>query len=100
MPRDPRTEDVALRGDLVVGPTGEGWSPRRRTQRSCGPIGPAAPAERSRARIGDRVLLPHENSYFHDDPTRAARRWTSPGRHGGLTAEELLVPFLAVRLKQ
>ncbi|CAA9575314.1 MAG: hypothetical protein AVDCRST_MAG18-2476 [uncultured Thermomicrobiales bacterium] len=34
MPRDPRTEDVALRGDLVVGPTGEGWSPRRRTQRS------------------------------------------------------------------
>jgi hypothetical protein len=69
MPCDPRTEDVALRGDLVAGPTGEGWSPRRRTQRSR--AAPSDPPRRQSApaRMGDRVLRPHENSYFHDDPT-------------------------------
>ena len=119
--------DVALRGDLVVGPTGEGRARylhvrdgRRAAVRTHlaarygafstlldaeeaiarGLFGPASPAERSRARIGDLVLLPHENYYFHDYPTPRRKPLDMIGRHGGLTPEEMLVPFLAVRLKK
>ena len=119
--------DMALRGDLVVPPTGEGRARylhvrdgRRAAVRARvaarygafstlldaeeaigrGLFGPAAPAERSRARIGDLVLLPHENYYFHDYPTPRRKALDMVGRHGGLTPEELLVPFLAARLKR
>lgn len=117
--------DVALRGDLTVGPTGEGRARylhvrdgRRGAARAHlaaqygafatildgedaiarGLFGPATPAARSRARIGDLVLLPHENYYFHEYPTPNRKALTVIGRHGGLAPAEMLVPFLAVRL--
>jgi len=120
-------EDVALRGDLVVGPTGEGRARylhvrdgRRAAIRAHltarygafstlleaeeaiarGLFGPGTPAERSRERIGDLVLLPHENYYFHEYPTPRRKALDMLGRHGGLTPEEMLVPFLAVRLRK
>ncbi len=59
-----------------------------------GLFGPGAPASTARDRIGDRIALSQGNAYLwwadHEDPLR--------GRHGGLTAREMLVPFLAVRL--
>lgn len=118
-------EDVALRGDLTVGPTGEGRARylhvrdgRRGAARAHltarygtfttildgedaiarGLFGPATPAARSRARIGDLVLLPHGNYYFHEYPTPRRKALTMIGRHGGLAPEEMVVPFLAVRL--
>ena len=63
-----------------------------------GLFGPATPAERARERIGDLVLLPHENYYFHHYPTPRQKALTMIGRHGGLAPEEMLVPFLAARL--
>ncbi|MBC8503470.1 MAG: alkaline phosphatase family protein [Anaerolineales bacterium] len=49
---------------------------------------------RLRERLGDLVVIPHENAYlWWGDKDNFLR-----GRHGGLTPEEMLVPFLAVRL--
>ena len=118
-------QDTALMRDLTVGPTGEGRARylhvrhgrlaavRAHLQErygafstlldaeeaiALGLFGPAMPAERARERIGDLVLLPHENYYFHHYPTPRQKALTMIGRHGGLTPEEMLVPFLAVRL--
>jgi hypothetical protein len=57
------------------------------------PLTPAA-----RARIGDLVLLPRENWYFHHYLSPQTRPLKIIGRHGGLTPEEMLVPFFALRL--
>ena len=111
-------EDTALMRDLAVGPTGEGRARylhvrhgrlaavRAHIDRrygafstlldaeeaiALGLFGPATPADRARERIGDLVLLPHENYYFHHYPTprqqgtdddRAARR-PRAGRDAG-----------------
>lgn len=119
-------EDRALMRDLAVGPTGEGRARylhvrhgRLEAVRSHlteqygafttildadeaierGLFGPATPAERSRDRIGDLLLLPHQNYYFHHYPTQRRKSLHGMiGRHGGLAPEEMLVPFVALRL--
>jgi predicted AlkP superfamily pyrophosphatase or phosphodiesterase len=63
-----------------------------------GLFGAAPPIRQTRERIGDFVLLPHENWYFHHYPTERLKPIATIGRHGGLTPEELLAPFLALRL--
>jgi hypothetical protein len=121
------TQDHELLRDLAVGPTGEGRARylhvrdgRKATVRAHlterygafstlldaeeaiarGLFGNAEPGERALERIGDLVLLPHGNAYFHHYPlTRTRAKPVSMiGVHGGLTPEEMLVPFLAVRL--
>jgi hypothetical protein len=120
------TQDRELMRDLAVGPTGEGRARylhvrdgRREAVRAQiaerygaistlldaeeaigrGLFGNVTPTERALERIGDFVLLPHENWYFHHYPLVPTRSkpLTMIGRHGGLTPEEMLVPFLAVR---
>lgn len=118
-------EDAALMRDLAVGPTGEGRARYLHVRHGRldavrahiverygafttaldadeaigrGLFGPATPAERARERIGDLLLLPHENWYFHHYPTPRRRPLTMIGRHGGLAPQEMLVPFLALRL--
>jgi predicted AlkP superfamily pyrophosphatase or phosphodiesterase len=115
----------ALLADLVVGPTGEGRARylhvrdgRRDAVRAYlaehfgafsivldageavarGLFGtrPLTPAARSR--IGDLVLLPRENWYFHHYLSPQTKPLKIIGRHGGLTPEEMLVPFFALRL--
>lgn len=118
-------EDAALMRDLVVGPTGEGRARYLHVRNGRleavrahltahygafatvldseeaigrGLFGPATPAERSRDRLGDLLLLPHGNTYFHHYPTQRRKPIPIIGCHGGLTPEEMLVPFLATRL--
>lgn len=117
-------EHPALLRDLVVGPTGEGRARylhvrngRKEAVRDYvathfgaistlldaedalarGLFGPAAPTQRARERIGDLVLLPHENWYFHWYPTARQQAMRLVGRHGGLAPEEMLVPLIALR---
>ncbi len=119
------TGDTALLRDLTVGPTGEGRGRYLHVRHGRlaavrdhlrgrygafatvldaeeaidrGLFGPNTPAERSRERIGDLVLLPHGNTYFHHYPTPRRKPLTMIGCHGGLSPEEMLVPFLALRL--
>lgn len=121
------TQDHDLQRDLAVGPTGEGRARylhvrdgRRAAVRAhlterygaistlldadeaiaLGLFGDATPRAAAIERIGDFVLLPHENWYFHHYPLTPVRSrpLTMIGRHGGLAPEEMLVPFLAVRL--
>lgn len=118
-------EHPALLADLVVAPTGEGRARylhvrhgRKEAVRAYigthfggistlleseealarGLFGPGTPSARARERIGDFVLLPHENWYFHHYPTERLKRLSIIGRHGGLTPEEALVPLVALRL--
>ncbi len=59
-----------------------------------GLFGPGEQHPNLRQRMGDLIAIPHENAYlWWGDKDNFLR-----GRHGGLTAEEMLVPFLAVRL--
>ena len=121
------TGDHELLRDLTVGPTGEGRARylhvrdgRRGAVRSYltdryggistlldaeeavgrGLFGDANPTEKALERIGDFVVLPQGNWYFHYYPSTPARSrpLTMIGRHGGLAPEEMLVPFLAARL--
>jgi len=46
-------------------------------------------------RLGDLVLIPQGNTYLWWQPNKPNLQ---RGRHGGLHAEEMLVPFLAARL--
>ena len=59
-----------------------------------GLFGPGMPSEQASSRLGDFVLISHGPAYlwWADKPD------TLLGRHGGLTAEEMLVPLLAARL--
>jgi hypothetical protein len=63
-----------------------------------GLFGTAPPTPQTLERIGDFVLLPHENWYFHHYPTERLKPMQLVGRHGGLSPEEMLVPLLALRL--
>ena len=63
-----------------------------------GLFGTTPPTGEARARIGDFLLLPHENWYFHHYPTERLKALPTIGRHGGLRPEEMLVPLLALRL--
>jgi hypothetical protein len=59
-----------------------------------GLFGPGTPCEQAASRLGDAVLVSHGSAYlwWADKPD------TLLGRHGSLTAEEMIVPLLAVRL--
>jgi hypothetical protein len=59
-----------------------------------GLFGPGTPCEQAASRLGDAVLVSHGPAYlwWADKPD------TLLGRHGSLTAEEMLVPLLATRL--
>ena len=59
-----------------------------------GLFGPGEKHPRLRERIGDLVVIPHQNAYLWWGEEDNFLR----GRHGGLTQDEMLVPFLAVRL--
>ncbi len=121
-------EDAALIADLFVAPTGEGRARYLHVRHGrldavashlrkqygafstlltadeaidLGLFGTAAASPQARERIGDLVLIPHENYYFHTYPlTPRHKPLTMIGRHGGLAPAEMLVPFLAVRLGQ
>jgi len=61
---------------------------------NAGLFGPGEPHPRLYDRLGDMLVVSRENSYLW---------WSNQdnfllGRHGGLSPEEMLVPFLAVRL--
>ncbi len=61
---------------------------------SSGLFGPGEMHPRLRERMGDLIVIPHKNAYIWWGEKDNFLR----GRHGGLTSEEMLVPFLAVRL--
>jgi hypothetical protein len=61
---------------------------------NAGLLGPGERHPRLFERLGDMMVIAHNNAYLW---------WSNQdnflfGRHGGLSAEEMLVPFLAVRL--
>lgn len=51
------------------------------------------------SRIGDLIILPHgyETIWYHYAPNTRDKHL---GNHGGLTKEEMLVPFISVRLSE
>ena len=59
-----------------------------------GLFGPGRPAKAARSRIGDRLALSQGEGYLW----WAAKDNPLIGRHGSITADEMLVPFLMVRL--
>lgn len=60
-----------------------------------GLFGPGRPASQTPERIGDRILAAQGNAYLWS----ASKENLLIGRHGGLSQEEMLIPFFAVRLK-
>jgi hypothetical protein len=60
----------------------------------CGLLGPGEPAPATRERLGDRIAIARGSAFL----------WWAPkenvliGRHGGVSPDEMLVPFLAARL--
>lgn len=59
-----------------------------------GLFGPGQPAPMTRERLGDLTVITHRDSYLW----WAAKKNPLIGRHGGLSAEEMLVPLIAIRL--
>ncbi|MFQ5942881.1 MAG: alkaline phosphatase family protein [Anaerolineales bacterium] len=59
-----------------------------------GLFGPGPPAKTAHSRIGDRLALSQNEGYLW----WATKENPLLGRHGSVTAEEMLVPFLMVRL--
>ncbi len=59
-----------------------------------GLFGPGRPHPRLRDRIGDLIVIAQGDSYLW----WAEKENQLLGRHGGLSSEEMLVPFLAMRL--
>jgi hypothetical protein len=57
-------------------------------------FGPGEPHPRLRDRIGDLLAVPRGNAYLW----WADKENPIVGRHGGLSSQEMLVPFLAARL--
>jgi hypothetical protein len=59
-----------------------------------GLFGPGTPCGQAGARLGDRIVVSRDSAYlwWADKPD------TLLGRHGSLTAEEMIVPLLALRL--
>ncbi len=61
---------------------------------AAGLFGPGTPAPETAFRIGDLLALARGANSLH----RGDKRPTMRGRHGGLTAEEMLVPLIGARL--
>jgi hypothetical protein len=59
-----------------------------------GLLGPGEPAPATRERLGDRMAIAQGNAFLW----WAAKENVLIGRHGGISADEMLVPFLAARL--
>ncbi len=59
-----------------------------------GLFGPGTPATQTRDRLGDLTVITHGDAYLW----WAAKENPLIGRHGGLSAEEMLVPIVAFRL--
>lgn len=61
---------------------------------TAGIFGPGSPCPQAASRLGDVILISRGSAYlwWSDQPD------TLLGRHGSLTAEEMIVPLLAVRL--
>jgi hypothetical protein len=59
-----------------------------------GLLGPGKPYERLHERIGDLAVIARGNAFWW----WAAKENPIVGRHGGLSPDEMLVPFLAARL--
>ena len=59
-----------------------------------GLFGPGQPAKATRSRIGDRLVLSNGEAYLW----WANKENPLLGRHGSLSPEEMLVPFLVTRL--
>jgi hypothetical protein len=59
-----------------------------------GLFGPGTPCDQAAARLGDRIVVSRDSAYlwWADKPD------TLLGRHGSLTADEMIVPLLALRL--
>ncbi len=59
-------------------------------------FGPGQPDARFRRRVGDLIVLPYgtRGAWYELKP---GFRFELPGQHGSLTADEMLVPFAAVR---
>ncbi len=62
----------------------------------CGLLGPEPVCAEVPHRLGDIIGVAKENVYLHRYPKENAKRLG--GRHGGLHAQEMLVPLLALRL--
>ena len=77
-----------------------GGARRRRADRRR-PVRPAIPRPRLRARLGDVVVLPvlGDAVYWHTPGRFRQALW---GQHGGLTAQEMEIPLIALtaRLRQ
>jgi hypothetical protein len=61
---------------------------------AAGLFGPGPPAMEARDRLGDLIAVSKRDAYLW----WASKENPLLGRHGGLSAEEMLVPFMAVRL--
>jgi len=59
-----------------------------------GLFGPGTPSPLARERLGDLTVITHQDAYLW----WAAKENPLIGRHGGLSAEEMLVPLIALRL--
>lgn len=59
-----------------------------------GLFGPGEASARTRDRLGDLTVVTHQDAYLW----WAAKENPLIGRHGGLSAEEMLVPLVAIRL--
>ena len=64
-----------------------------------GLLGPAPHAPLSRERMGDVVVIMRQN-YLLVDPDEAHKVDLSNGRHGGMAAEEMEIPWLALKLDE
>jgi len=64
------------------------------TALEAGLFGPGRPASETRARLGDLLAISRTDHYLD----RLGRRHRLRGRHGGLSPEEMLIPWLAARL--
>lgn len=111
-------EDPILRGSLLISPSGEsrlgflhtmGVEARAELRRAleddfalvesslaleAGLFGPGQPASETSVRLGDLLAISRADHYLD----RLDRRRRLRGRHGGLSPEEMLIPWLAVRL--
>lgn len=55
---------------------------------------------RFRSRIGDLMILPHENATVFFEYSAGGKMFSKRGMHGGLSPDEMLVPFACVQAER